>query len=236
MGCAVHIFDGHFVATALYGHVALYVLNTGGTASDIDRDIAGMLADVDFTALVIDRSIARDAGYRDIAPTVRDVELDVARYVDIHVGSYALVACALCVGIQGERFAVDRDIGLGFFVIAVGFFLLLGANLLAGRDLQHVTIFGHVDVDGAALVVDMQRSARRKLFAEFIAVIEGGPAHPVFNILVVAELDVVLDVGPHTDKLSRRQASENEEQRQNNASGADAARRQSGSLRLFVLD
>ena len=132
-----------------------------------------------------------------------DHQFDIARHVDVQVGDYALVRRALGIGVERDDLVVDGDLGLGLAVVAVGIFLLVGANLLADRNLQRFAVVANIDVDRAALVVDAQRSAGRELLAEFVAVVVRGSAEQVFQVAVVAELDVVPDVRPHADKLGR---------------------------------
>src|ERR1700692_4742596 len=233
---AVHIFHRNFIRFALNGHVAFNMVQPRRTAINVQRDATAMVSDIDFAMAMGHVDVASHVCNRNIAAAGSNQQSGVSWYVNIHVGGHALVAGPLRTRVQRDNLISGNDDGFRLAVVVVGILLFLRTDLLSHRHLHRLAI-GHIDRDGAAIVIDVQAAARRNVLAQFVAIVESGTAKNFVQSLIVAELYVFADVLPvQTRRLGCDQSGNDDEQHQENASNPNAARLLPRALCLFVLD
>src|SRR5580700_10433856 len=113
---AIHVFDRDLVGAALNRDIALHMLSASGALFNIEHGVSGMVVETDFAMLIgnVDRAAHPVDG--DTATPGNNDEISVARHINIHVSSDAVVAGGVGVGIQRNYLVGDSDMRLGLAV------------------------------------------------------------------------------------------------------------------------
>ena len=155
--------------------------------SRVQRDVSRLIVDVDFAAMVIDLDIAAHARDRHVASARSDDESGIGRHINIHVGGHALVARALRVGIQRDDLVGHRDAAAWSCGYSCPRPACFSARTFLRTETFIVFVSATLTVIVPAVVIHVQRAARRNVLAQFVAVVERGPAKNLVQVFIVAQ-------------------------------------------------
>ena len=151
----------------------------------------------------------------------RRAEITTARFpgnADIHIGCDRAVAGALGIGIQSYDVAVDRDLRLGGGIVFVRVSLAVRIDPLV-RGHVNLVIVRSSHVHRAAITVDAQAAARRKVLLELVFVTVVVPEQ---SDILVAQIDVVANLIPvEARSLGGRHSEHDQENQQQHTPGSD---------------
>ena len=145
-----------------------------------------------------------------------------------------MVASGVHFGIEGDQAADGGQGGLGLGIELVGSGLVIGADALAHRD-SDLIVVGGVDADRAMIIHDLKAGPGGEVLLEMVVEVEG-IAEDVVDVFVV-DAHVVANLAPvESVGLGGHQAADHDDDNQQNAARADAARGGAFTLGLLILD